>query len=104
MNRSDEFEEIREIADCVCNEEVTPEQVKQLEILLAGNEEAQRFYYEYIGMHVHMKASSDPLMELVMRRTQVDEFIVRPAGSTTDTNGWKNDNGGATPLIAGPQA
>ncbi|MCM8529504.1 MAG: LamG domain-containing protein, partial [Lentisphaeraceae bacterium] len=57
----------------------------------------------YIGMHVHMKASSDPLMELVMRRTQVDEFIVRPAGSSTDTNGWKNDNGGATPQIAGPQ-
>ncbi len=103
MNRSDEFAEIREIADCVCNEDVTPEQVQKLELLLANNEEAQRFYYEYIGMHVHMKASSDPLMELVMRRTQVDEFIVRPAGSLTETDGWKSDRVNPPPQIAGPQ-
>lgn len=83
MNRSDEFEEIREIADCVCNEEVTPEQVKKLEELLAGNEEAQRFYYEYIGMHVHMKAAVEPNMEIVRRRMQVEEVIVRPAGSVS---------------------
>ena len=103
MNRSDEFDEIREIADCVCNEEVTPEQVQKLEELLAGNEEAQRFYYEYIGMHVHMKASSDPLMELIMRRTQVDEFIVRPAGSPTETHGWGNDSSSPPAQISGPQ-
>ena len=104
MNRSDEFEEIREIADCVCNEEVTPEQVQKLEGLLAGNEEAQRFYYEYIGMHVHMKSSSDPLMELVMRRTQVDEFIVRPAGSPAEIPVRNNDNVSPPPQITGPQA
>ena len=81
MNRSDEFEEIREIADCVCNEEVTPEQVAKLEVLLADSEEAQRFYYEYIGMHVHMKSAVEPNMEIVRRRMQVEEIIVRPAGS-----------------------
>ena len=102
MNRSDEFEEIREIADCVCNEEVTPDQVKKLESLLEGNEEAQRFYYEYIGMHVHMKSSSDPLMEMVMRRTQVDELIVRPAGSPTEIPVRINDQASAPPQIAGP--
>jgi len=99
LNRSDEFAEIREIADCVCNEEVSPEQVQKLEALLANNEEAQRFYYEYIGMHVHMKASNDPQMEMVMRRTQVDEFIVRP----TDTSNWKNTSSDQIPQIAGPQ-
>ena len=86
MNRSDEFEEIREIADCVCNEEVTPEQVQKLEVLLSGNEEAQRFYYEYIGMHVHMKAAVEPNMEIVRRRLQVEEVIVRPAGSGTSVD------------------
>jgi len=81
LNRSDKFEEIREIADCVCNEEVTPEQVAKLEVLLADSEEAQRFYYEYIGMHVHMKAAVEPNMEIVRRRMQVEEVIVRPVGS-----------------------
>lgn len=86
MNRSDEFEEIREIADSVCSEEITPEQVEKLEVLLAGNEDAQRFYYEYIGMHVHMKAAVEPNMEVVRRRMQVEEVIVRPVGSGTSIN------------------
>jgi hypothetical protein len=84
LNRSDEFEEVREIAEAVCNEEVSPEQVQKLEILLNGNEAAQRFYYEYIGMHVHMKASVEPSMEIVRRRLQLEEVIVRPVGSTSE--------------------
>ena len=72
MSTSDEFEEIRLIADDVCDGEVTPEQMQKLEKLLAVSEEAKRFYLDYVGMHAHMKATHDPQIEKVMRRTQVD--------------------------------
>ena len=81
MNRSDEYAEIRDIADCVCNEDVTPEQVKQLEILLADDEAAQRFYFEYIGMHIHMQSAAEPNMEIVRRKMHLEEVIIRPVGS-----------------------
>ncbi|MGJ8691822.1 MAG: LamG-like jellyroll fold domain-containing protein [Thalassotalea sp.] len=79
MNRSDEFQEIKAIADSVCNEDVSPAQVEQLEVLLKDNEAAQRFYYEYIDMHVHMSAASESAVEIVRRKLQIEEVIIRPA-------------------------
>jgi hypothetical protein len=104
MNPSDEFEEIRLIADDVCDGEVTPEQMQKLEALLTVSEEAKRFYLDYIGMHAHMKAASSPQVELVMRRSQVDEFIVRPAGSSSDIAIPSNNSSTNPTLISGPTA
>jgi hypothetical protein len=87
MNRSEEFHEIREVAESICDGEVTPEQIQKLEILLAESSEAKRFYLEYIGMHSHLKAATDPKLEIVMRRLQVDEVIVR----RRDTQGEISD-------------
>ena len=83
MSRSDTFEEIRDIADAVCDGDATPEQMQQLEVLLEESSDARRFYLEYVGMHAHMKVVSDPKLEMVMRR-QVDEIIFRP---TTGASG-----------------
>ncbi|WAJ71695.1 LamG-like jellyroll fold domain-containing protein [Catenovulum adriaticum] len=80
MNRTDKYEDIRAIADAVCNDTVTAEQTKQLEKLLSGNPQAQKFYHEYIEMHVQMLADSVPTMEVVRRRMQVDEVLIRPVG------------------------
>lgn len=90
MNRSDKFKEIRDIADAICHEEVTPEQVQDLERFLKDNPEGQKFYYEYIGMHIHMQGAIEPNMEVVRRKMQVEEVIVRPAGS--GDNGGDNGN------------
>ncbi len=78
MNRSDEFDAIRQIADCVCNETVTPEQVKTLEKMLLGNQRAQQFYFDYISMHVHLTTDIEPNMEVVRRSLHIDETIIRP--------------------------
>lgn len=78
MNRTDQFEEIRNIADAVCNETVTAEQTKELEKHLKGNPQAQQFYYEYIEMHVQMGSETVPDMEVVRRRMQLDEVLIRP--------------------------
>ena len=99
MSSSDEFEEIRQIADDVCDGDVTPEQIQKLEKLLAVSDKAKSFYLEYVGMHAHMKASNDPQMEFVMRRTQVDEVIMRPAGSTSEIPLSANGNVPPTPTL-----
>ena len=79
MNRSDKFEQIRNIADAICAKEVNPEQINNLDNLLRGDPDAQQFYYDYIEMHIHMKADVGPSMEVVRRRLQVDEVIFRPS-------------------------
>lgn len=81
MNRTDKYDDIRAIADAVCNETVTAEQALKLEKLLTGNPQAQQFYHEYIEMHVEMLADSVPTMEVVRRRMQVDEVLIRPVSS-----------------------
>ncbi|KMT64810.1 LamG-like jellyroll fold domain-containing protein [Catenovulum maritimum] len=81
MNRTDKFEDIKQIADAVCDQEVTPEQVKQLEQLLLGNPEAQRFYQQYVETHVQMQADHIPNMEVIRRRMQVDEVVIRPVSA-----------------------
>lgn len=77
MKQSEKFSAIREIADDVCNDSASNEQIQQLEQLLRGNSQAQQFYYEYISMHNHLKSAADRNMEVVYRR-MTEEVIVRP--------------------------
>lgn len=79
MNRSEKYEQIRQIADAICAKELKPEQIKSLDKLLLGDPEAQQFYYDYIEMHIQMQAEVGPPMEVVRRRLQVDEVIFRPS-------------------------
>ena len=83
MNRSDKFSEVREIADAICMNQATTEQLQQLERLLSGNFDAQHFYYDYISMHMHLNSAVERNMEFVYRRmTEItsvtEEFVVRP--------------------------
>ncbi len=81
MNRIEQFPEIKEIADAVCSEQATPEQFAQLEQLLTGDFSAQQFYYDYINMHMHLKAPADSSTEVIYRRMterMTEEVVVRP--------------------------
>lgn len=103
MSQSDEFEEIREIADAVCDGDVTPEQMQKLESLLNESFEAKQFYLNYVGMHAHMKAAGSPKVEVVMRRSQTDELIIRPVGSGEGQKPFGASGGGVEPpLLDGP--
>lgn len=81
MNSSDEFHEIREIADSICDGEVNADQMKRLDQLLKQSQEAKQFYLKYVGMHAELKAAHHPQLEVVMRRSQTDELIIRPVNS-----------------------
>lgn len=76
MKRSEQFPEIREIADAICNYTVTPEQKKELEQLLSGNFEAQRFYYDYVSIHMQLETHAEDNMEFIYRR-MTEEFVLR---------------------------
>ncbi|GEA12940.1 LamG-like jellyroll fold domain-containing protein [Alteromonas sp. KUL49] len=80
MSRSDKFSSVREIADAVCSDIATPEQLEALEHMLHGNVEAQRFYYDYIAMHMQLSQCEGPDLELVFRRT-TEELVFRPSHS-----------------------
>lgn len=84
MNSSDEFPEIREIADAICDGEVNPEQMQRLDDLLKQSEQAKQFYLKYVGMHAQLKADHHPQLELVMRRSQTDELIIRPVNRSVE--------------------
>lgn len=86
MSRSDDFSELREIADAICDGDATTSQMKKLEQLLYDSKQAQLFYIDYVGLHAHMKASGDSNLEVVMRRSQIDEFIVRESGANKPFN------------------
>lgn len=77
MNRTDEFVEVREIADAVCSGIATPEQLAKLEALLEGNFDAQKFYYDYVKMHMQLTSPAEQQMELVFRR-MTEEVVLRP--------------------------
>lgn len=79
MNRSDRFETIRLIADEVCFNSASQDQVTQLQELLRGDSAAQEFFYDYLSMHVHLTSSLDEEMELVYRRMTMtaEEFVLR---------------------------
>ena len=86
MKLGDKYQAVRDIADAICEEQVTPEQIKELEQLLKGNQEAKRFYLDYIGMHTYLSSAVQNNMEFVYRRIQTqtaEEFIVRPSGEIT---------------------
>lgn len=77
MKRSEQFPEIREIADAVCSDSVTSEQLNKLEALLKGKPNAQRFYYDYVSMHTQLIGKSADNLEFVYRRL-TEEIVVRP--------------------------
>lgn len=78
MNRSERFNEVRAIADDICEGTVTQAQLQELEGLLSNDEQAQRFYLDYIEFYFHLKSNALPKLEIVRRKTVVDELIVRP--------------------------
>ncbi|MGY0314120.1 LamG-like jellyroll fold domain-containing protein (plasmid) [Alteromonas macleodii] len=78
MNRSERFSEVRAIADDICAGTITPVQLQKLEALLSNDEQAQRFYIDYVEFHVQLKSDAVPDLEIVRRKTFVDEVIVRP--------------------------
>lgn len=83
MNRSDQFPEVKEIADAVCAETVTQEQIDRLEQILKGNFAAKEFYYDCLNLHIQLKQPANSSMELVYRRltqTTAEEFVMRPKG------------------------
>jgi hypothetical protein len=79
--QEDDYRDVREIADAICDGEATPEQLQQLEVLLEVSEGAQRFYLQYMDMHGRMLADGAPGVEIVMRRLQYEEVIVRTPGT-----------------------
>ncbi len=85
MKRSDQFSDIREIAEHVCENTVTDEQLQQLEEKLKDNPEAKRFYFDYLRIHNAMKSAADRNMEIVYKR-MTEEVIVRPQSKQTIDN------------------
>jgi hypothetical protein len=83
MSRSDDHEELRQLADAICDGEANPDQVARLDVLLGGSEDARRFYLDYVGMHARLRAENDAT-EIVMRRLQYEEVVVRKGGSSGD--------------------
>ena len=83
MNRSERFNEVRAIADDICAGTVTSNQLQKLESLLSNDEQAQRFYLDYIEFHIHLKSNAIPELEIVRRKTFVDELIVRPTHASS---------------------
>lgn len=80
MKRSEKFSEIRAIADDVCSNSATAEQLQQLEQQLSGNAEAKRFYFDYLSVHNRIKSSADRNSEVVYRR-MIEEVVIRPQGN-----------------------
>ncbi|EWH08845.1 pentaxin domain-containing protein [Catenovulum agarivorans DS-2] len=87
MNRTDQFSEVREIADAVCSDVATQEQLEKLERLLSGDFAAQEFYYDYINMHAQLKKPTANNMEIIYRR-MTEEFVIR---QQSDSANDKND-------------
>lgn len=81
MLRSEKFAAIRDIADAIGTKTATPEQEAQLTVLLKGNIEAQRFFYDYMGMHIHLLAPAASNFEFTYKRKTetavTEEFTVR---------------------------
>lgn len=79
MSRSDQFQDIREIADAICDETASEQQIQALQKLISGNPDAAEFYRDYINMHIQLTPEVDERIEFVYRRSQLtEEFIVRP--------------------------
>ncbi len=86
MSRSDQFSDIRVIADAISDGSATQDDYKKLETLLKGSDDAMTFYCDYMSLDGQMKAQEKPDLEVVMRRMQVDELIIRPKGEVQPLN------------------
>ncbi|WP_420933473.1 LamG-like jellyroll fold domain-containing protein [Alteromonas sp. A081] len=76
MNTSEQFSEVRAIADLVCSDCATEADLIKLEQLLQGDAQAQEFYYDYLCMHMQLKSPTEQNMEFIYRRIS-EEFVVR---------------------------
>lgn len=84
MKRSDQYQKIRELTDAAIDNQASAEQIEQLKKLLANDPDAQRFYFDYVGVHTRLKASAANNIEFVYRRMTEEELIMRPVGQTSD--------------------
>ncbi|WP_111980243.1 LamG domain-containing protein [Algibacillus agarilyticus] len=92
MKRSEQYQAIRELTDAVIDGEASTEQAGKLKQLLANNSAAQDFYFDYVGVHTRLKKSAEQNIEFVYRRITEEEFIMRPAGQSSDaSNHFAND-------------
>ena len=104
--RTEEFSKVREIAEAICDGEVSDEQKEELHKIIFENPDAQRFYIEYMDMHARLKAdASSDTFELTLRR--IEEITLRSGGavnysSSTSTHGAPVTEN-HTHLIEGPQ-
>ena len=73
--RTEEFDEIREIADAICDQEADQKQLSRLQVLLEGNDKAQRFYLEYMDMNASLLNSEEDLT-MTIRRLQYEEISI----------------------------
>lgn len=100
--RTDKYQKLRELIDVIVDEEATVGQIEQLKAMLKNNPDAQLFYYDYIGMHMHLKSAADQHVEFVYRRMS-EEFIVRPTDKhnhsemLVDANGIDGTGGNNNP-------
>ncbi|AWB65479.1 pentaxin domain-containing protein [Saccharobesus litoralis] len=99
MKRSDQYPEVRDIADAVCSGIATPEQLTELEQLLHEDFEAQRFYYDYVSVHSQLKSPADRNMEFIYRR-MTEEFVIRPNGGGGSPIDGSGNNGSGNNTIA----
>ena len=88
MNRTEKFSDVRAIADDICAGRATQVQLQQLEKLLSKDEQAQQFYLDYIEFHIYLKSNAIPNLEVVRRKTVVDEVFVR----STNTSNLSHQN------------
>ncbi len=81
MKRSEKFSDIKAIADDVCANLATEEQLAELEEKLRGNPEAIDFYFDYLSVHNQLKSAAERNSEIVYRR-MTEEVVVRPQGTS----------------------
>ncbi|MCH2207635.1 MAG: hypothetical protein MK132_17400 [Lentisphaerales bacterium] len=73
--RTEEFEEIREIADAISDQEADQKQLARLQVLLENNDRAQRFYLEYMDLNASLMNTDDEL-NMTIRRLQYEEISI----------------------------
>ncbi|MCM8532270.1 MAG: LamG domain-containing protein [Lentisphaeraceae bacterium] len=98
-SRTDEFKEIREIVDAICDQTADDGMLSRLKDILQGDAKAQRFYIEYMDMNSSLM-NQDEDLSMTIRRLQVEEISFGKKNSSPvppPINPSDNEN-----LIEGP--
>lgn len=80
-SRTEEYDEICQIADAICDGDASETQKKRLQVLIQNDDKAQQFYLEYMDMHASLLADDQDL-EMTIRRFQYEEISIGKKGST----------------------